>query len=279
MDSISTPDMKNLSSKQSDNINNYDRYSRAEDKYGRVKVSFDSATKMKELDSILMDKHKEKDEVQEMLDEFQPKRKMAPAQGLDRGVKINGRYVAIRRIVTVFVILLAAAVFYLLFVPPFFFANDSESSCRYEDIFASKGITNYKAEVAQDKNVYNLEALSSDKSDSYRICTVAFDAKNMSPFAVKAEDYVILGGGQFKNNIVYSTAVDDSLEIPPFSTKTVRVEILVNRNGLSDEDFDEAITSLLLTTKGAKKQLTKSFTLPCLPALMSVSDVISFDPD
>ena len=279
MDTIKTPDLKNLNQKQYDNINNFDRYSRAEDYSGKVRVSFDQATQMKELDSILAQKHEKKDEVEEMLEEFQSKRRpTVAASRMNQGVKIHGTYVARRRIITAVIVAVSLLILFMLFAPPFYKANDSESSCRYEDIFASKGVTGYKVDVAKDKSVYNFDALSSEKSDSYRICTVAFEAKNLTPFAVYMDDYAIVGGGDFKDHIVYSTAVGDSREIPAFSTKTVRVEILVNRSGLTDAEFDKAVTSLTLYTKGARKRVSKTAGLPCIPAFMTVSDVISFDP-
>ena len=281
MDSIKAPDLKNLSSKQSSNINTFDRYSRAEDSSGKLRVSFDKATPMQELDSILKKKHEEKDEVEQMLEEFQPKRRPKAATNvLDQGVKmkLTGTYVARRRIITVAVVIVVLVALFALLAPPFFTPNDQESSCRYEDIFEDKGVTGYKAEIVEDLNVYNLDALSSDKSESYRICTVAFEARNMTPFTCYMEDYVISGGGDHKDNIVYSTAAPDSLEIPAFTTKTVKVEILVNRAGLSDEEFDKAVTSLTLTTKGLKKRIAKNAGLPCIPGFMTVSDVISFDP-
>lgn len=279
MDSIKTPDLKNLDKKQYDNINTFDRYSRAEDPAGRVRVSFDNATHMKEIDSILAQKHEKKDEVEQMLEDFQPKRRPARATNvLDQGVKIHGKYVARRRILTAVIILLILVVCFALFAPPFFKANDTESGCRREDIFEQKGVTGYKADIMKDTSVYNLEALSSEKSDSYRICTVAFEANNMTPFTTVIDDYTISGGGLYKDHVVYSTGVGDSKEIPAFSKKTVKVEILVNRSGLTDDQFDQAVTSLKLSTRNTRKLVGKNAYIPCLPGTMNVSDVISFDP-
>ncbi len=280
MDSIKTPDLKHLDKKQFDNINKYDRYSRAEDYSGKVRVSFDDATHMKELDSILAQKHEKKDEVEQLLEEFQPKRRPARAAGvMNEGVKFHGAYVARRRIITAIVTVILVLAAFALFVPPFFKANDVESSCRTEDIFAADGVSGYKINILKNKSVYDLEALSSEKSSSYRICTVAFEAKNMSPFTAYMENYQVIGGGDYKDHIVYCAAADEgSKEIGPFGKKTVKVEILVNRSGLTDAQFDKAVTSLTLATRGLKRRESKTGGLPCIPALMGVSDVISFDP-
>lgn len=280
MDSIKTPDLKNLSEKQHENISSYDRYSRAEDPRGRTKVSFDTATHMKEIDSILAQKHQKKDEVQQMLEEFQSKRRNMKAPGvLDQGVKIKGTYVARRRIISSIITTIVLLVVVTLFMPPVYKANDTESNCHSEDIFADGGVNGYKIKILKDKSVYNLDGLDSEKSSSYRICTVAFEANNLSPFAAYMDNYQVIGGGEYKDHIIYCAAADDeSKEIPPFGRKTVKVEILVNRTGLTDAQFDRAVTSLTIATRGLKRRETKSGGLPCIPAFMGVSDVISFDP-
>jgi hypothetical protein len=225
-------------------------------------------------------KEPEKDDVEVLVEEFSSKR--APKQAastMEKGVKVRGKYIARKKVIAAVVTVVVLLVLVSLFVPPFFTANDSESSCRKEDIFAKEGSTQYRSDIISNDYVYNIDALSSDRSDSYRICTVAFDAKNYTPFEVTADDYIISDGGNFSSNIVYSKCVGDSNVIPPFSTKTIRIEILINRDGLSDEAFDEAITSLTLRTTGTKKRIGKAISIPCIPAWFGVSDVISFDPD
>ncbi|MCR5141329.1 MAG: hypothetical protein K6C68_02190 [Ruminococcus sp.] len=280
MDSIKIPDLKNLNQRQQENISSYDRYSRAEDPKGRTKVSFDSATRMQEIDTILQQKHQKKDEVQQMLDDFQSKRRNMKAPGvLDQGVKIRGTYVARRRIITAVVTFILLLLLVVFFLPPIFKANDTESSCRSEDIFADGGVNGYKIKILKDKSVYNLDGMDSEKSSSYRICTVAFEAHNLSPFAAYTDNYQVVGGGEYKDHIIYCAAADDeSKEIPPFGKKTVKVEILVNRSGLTDTQFDRAVTSLTIATRGLKRRESKNGGLPCIPAFMGVSDIISFDP-
>lgn len=279
MDTIKTPDLKNLNSEQSKVLNTFDRYTRAEDYSGKVRADFGRAQQVQDFE-LKSKKEEEKDECEVLIEEFSAKRVPTAAAGtLSKGVKVRGKYVARKKVITAVIIAVIVILLLILFTPPIYTANDSESSCRREDIFASVGATQYKADMMNNHYVYNIEALSSDKSDSYRICTVAFDARNYTPFPVALDDYVISGGGDFESHIVYSTYVEDSNEIPAFSTKTVKIEILINRDGLTDEEFDKAITSLTLRTKGAKKRIGKSIGIPCIPAWMGVSDVITFDPD
>lgn len=279
MDSIRTPDLDNLSKEQSKVLNTFDRYTRAEDYSGKVRADFDRAQKVQDFE-LKSKKEEEKDDGEALMEEFSAKRvPKTAANALDKGVKVHGKYVARKKIIFAVAAVIILLLLVSLFVPPIYTANDSESSCRREDIFAADGISRYKAKIMEDHYVYNIDAMTSDRSDSYRICTVAFDAKNYSPFEVVVDNYEISNWGDFEDNIVCSTVVDDSEVIPPFSTKTVKVEILVRSDGLTREEFDSAITSLRLYTKGTKKKIGKKLEIPCIPAFMNVSDVIAFDPD
>ena len=277
MDIIRTPDLNNLDSRQSKSLNTYDRYTRAEDNTGKIRADFDRATVVQ--DYQIKSKEPEKSDAEKLVDEFSAKKRTVAADALNKGVKVRGAYVARKHILRAIIIVIVLFVAGVLFLPPFYKSNDSMSNCRSEDIFGAAGSTQYKADLLNDHYVYNIDAMTSDRSDSYRICTIAFDAKNYSPFEVYMDDYIISDGGDYSSNIVYSTYVGDSNVIPAFSTKTVQIEILIKRDGLSDEDFDKAITSLTLHSKGAKKRISKSKGIPCIPAWLSVSDVISFDPD
>ena len=159
------------------------------------------------------------------------------------------------------------------------FVREKYESDKFDNSAEAVRATQYRADIMTNRYVYNIEALSSDKSSSYRICTIAFKAKNFTPFEMTAEDYVIANGGDFSSHIVYSTYVGDSNVIPPFSTKDVKIEVLINKDGLDDKQFDDAITSLHLRTSGTKKKIGKHISIPTIPAWFSVSDVITFDPD
>jgi hypothetical protein len=246
-----------------------------------VRADFSRAQKVTDFE-IKSKEEEEPDDGEALVEEFSAKRvPNVAADALHKGVKVRGKYVARHKLITAAIIVVVAIIAITLFAPPIFVANDSESSCRYEDIFAGIGATKYKSQLVENHYIYKDidESMTSDRSESYRICTVAFDAKNYSPFQVTLDDYIVAGGGDYESHIVYSTYVGDSNVIPAFSTKTVRVEILINCDGLSDSEFDKAITSVTLRTKGTKKRIGKNTGIPCVPAWLNVSDVITFDPD
>ena len=281
MNSISTPDLNNLTDKQAKDLNAFDRKNAMDGIVTKPKTDFAEATQHRDIVFTAHDPEKDMPlDGEQLYEEFtKTKRERAIAENtLDRGVKIKGTYVARRRLITLIVAACVLFVGALLFAPPIFSANDSEGGCRYEDIFARKGVTQYKSEVLSNYNVYNINAMSSDLSKSYRICTVSFNVRNLTPFTVKLGDYTVANGGDHKNNIVYSASVDKNTEVSAFSSKTVKVDILVNKEGLTDEEFDKAVTSLVLSTKGMKRRLFGSVELPTIPALMFVSDVVTFQP-
>ena len=278
MDSIKTPDLKNLDKEQSEKLSSHDLHPNLDD--GRVHREFMPVSPksgdfdVKPKDESLTDRG-ERDYEQFETKSIRDAKKNKASGHFDQGVLVHGSYIARKRLIRIITIIAMALILWLLFAPPIFSANDNESGCRYEDIFANKGSSQYKTEILGKGYVYNIGALSSDQSESYRICTVAFDVNNYLPLPVDVKDYAVSFGGDFKDNIVYAYADNDAKHIPSMTKKTIHVNILINRSGLSDGEFDRAITSLMLTTKGMKK----FGVLPCIPAVMSVSDYLTFDPD
>lgn len=278
MDTIKTPDLDHLDKAQSEKLDNKELHSRLDE--DRVRREFTPVSpknidfEVKPRDESLSDKS------EKFIEEFSSKSTRDAKSGraasrMEQGVKVHGSYISRKKLLKVMVFLAAAVLLWLLFAPPIFEANDYENDCRYEDIFADKGSSQYKTEILSKGYVYNIDALSSDQSESYRVCTVAFDVNNYLPLPLEIKDYAISSGGDFKDNIVYAYADNDAKHIPSMSKKTVYVNILINRSGLTNGEFDRAITSLTLTTKGMKKMGV----LPCVPGFMNVSDYLSFDPD
>ena len=58
---------------------------------------------------------------------------------------------------------------------------------------------------------------------------------------------------------------DGAVEIEPFKVTTVTVEVLMNVNELNEDQFDEAMTSLILRTNGLRKKLGP-VSIPTIPA-------------
>jgi hypothetical protein len=282
MDTIETPDLGHLDSEQTENLNNQSVTGRADDRSGKpisefMPVSHDGkefTIKKKKDDS------KQPIDGETMNEEFSTKstrdaKNRGPLDHMEQGVLVNGSYIARKTVIKFLLIVLGIIIFVLFFIPPSFTPNKSECSCRYEDIFAEKGASQYKTDIMSTGYVYNIDAMSSDVSESYRICTVAFDVNNFLPIELQLKDFAVASGGDFKDHIVYVYVDNDAKTIAAMEKKTVKVNILINKAGLSEGEFDRAITSLRLTTKGMKKLGV----IPCIPGFMKVSDEISFDPN
>ena len=278
MDTLKTPDLENLDKEQSDKLSKHDNKMRSDDDPDNLRADFSPVShdgrefqirpKVKAVDG------------ETMSEQFSTKsardaQNRVASDRMEQGVLVNGSYVARKTIIKFLLIVIGIIIFVLFFVPPIFHANDYDSGCRFEDIFAEKGASQFKTDILSQRYVYNIDALSSDVSKSYRICTVAFDVNNFLPIPVSIKDFKVSNGGEFKDHIVYAYSENGSFELDPMDQRTVYVNILINKAGLSDGEFDRAITSLTLTTKGMKK----FGVIPCIPAIMHVSDVISFDPD
>ena len=44
---------------------------------------------------------------------------------------------------------------------------------------------------------------------------------------------------------------------------------------MTEEDLDECVTGMVLSTTGAKKRIARGVELPCLPAYLFVSDTVT----
>ena len=280
MDSLKTPDLSSLDKEQTVNLSARGVTGRADDGSGKAISDFSHVSQSGK-EFAAQPKAATPPEEQEIFEGFttksarDAKKRGQTVDHLDQGVLVNGSYVARRTIIRFLLVLTGLVAFVIFFIPPVYHPNDKESSCRYEDIFAEKGASQFKTDILSRGYVYNIEAMTSDVSASYRICTVAFDVNNFLPLPVNIKDYAVSNGGEFGDHIVYAYADSDAKFIDAFEKETIYVHILINKAGLSDGEFDRAITSLTLTTKGMKKLGV----VPCIPAVMHVSDVISFDPD
>ena len=279
MDTIKTPDLGHLDNEQTENLNAQGVTGRADDRSGKPITEFPKVSHDVKAFTIKKKPIGPLDGVA-LSEQFSTKsardaQNRGTADRMDQGVMVYGSYVARRTIIKFLIVLLALAVFVLFFVPPVFTANKNECSCRYEDIFAEKGSSQFKTDIMSTGYVYNIDAMSSDVSESYRICTVAFDVNNFLPIELQLKDFAVAYGGEFKDHIVYVYVENDAKTIEAMEKKTVKVNMLINKAGLSEGEFDRAITSLVLTTKGMKKLGV----IPCIPGFMKVSDEISFDPN
>ncbi len=60
-----------------------------------------------------------------------------------------------------------------------------------------------------------------------------------------------------------------------FEGKDVTIEMMINVTDMTEEELDECVTGMVLSTTGAKKRIARGVELPCLPAYLFVSDTVT----
>ena len=201
---------------------------------------------------------------------------------LNQGVKVGSAYVERRKVVIWMVVsflLLACA---LIFLPPLMNSSDETTSVDHDrNVFAEMGMNEFKAYAVANYSVYSTEAFSSEKNESYRVIRLNAHLQNSSPFEVTIPQYkAVHVPGKYKNKVCYVTSaktedgkiVGDT--IPGFSGEDVTIEIMVNVVGMTDEDLDECITGMILSTVDAKKQMVGNIKTPCIPGFLFVSNTV-----
>lgn len=270
MDSIKIPDQAKIDSLHDGFNTKKVAQSKSLDDFAAITApSFDKATKV--------ETPVRSEEKQDDADDFIPK--PDPNRRANNiGVKIGKRYIAKTKLAKIIVSCVVAVAVILFFFPPVVTNNTDESGSESRNIFSSMGLSELKEDIYKNKNVYDDGALSSEKSENYRICTIALNISNMTPFELKIPGYSIASAdSSYKTRFAYAASVKEGGDIiPPFSNEPVKVEVLVNVADLDERQFDEAVTSLVLKTTGMKKKIGSSTYCPCLPAFVFVSNAVSF---
>lgn len=228
-------------------------------------------------------------------DDFMPKsdpNKKAP-DFLDKGVKVGTTYVRRGRVyfwIIITLLLLGVAV---IFLPPVMSSKVDETRVLYDrNVFEDKGMTDFKSYALANYSVYNEAAFSSEKGENYRVVELSVHIQNSSPFQVKVPQYKALKvPKKHKDRLCYvtSTTVRETMGdsdpvtgdiIEPFAGKDVHIEIMVNVSDMTDSEFEDMITGLVLKTVDAEKRILPGIYIPCLPAVLFVSDnsQISINP-
>lgn len=288
MDSIGVPDTEKIVAlndpkfRNSDDIN-----SRAEqiftgdktirqDRFDRATKSYDDINLHTAEEMEMRRREEEKD-----IMKYAAKMPTKAATGLNKGTRIGGSYVRKGTIVKWAVIFVAAILVLVLFFPPFFSSDPELSRVKYdEDVFEDKGLTGFKTYASANYTVYNENAFSSEDPKNYRVVDLAFTLRNPSPLQMKIPQYKIFRvDSDYDDVVCYATSVTKDSDgkvigdvIPGFSSKDVIVRVMVNVSGMSDEEFDDCITSMVISTVDMKKKLTKNTYVPCVPAFMPVSN-------
>lgn len=228
-------------------------------------------------------------------DDFIPKpdpNKKSP-DFLDKGVKVGTAYVRRGRVYFWIFITLMILALAVTFLPPIMSSKTDETKVLFErNVFENKGMTDFKSYALANYSVYNEGAFSSEKSENYRVVELSVHIQNSSPFQVKIPQYkAIKVPKKHKDRLCYvtSTTVRETLGdsdpvtgdvVEPFGAKDVTIEIMVNVSDMTDSEFEDMITGLVIKTVDAKKRILPGIYIPCLPAILFVSDnsEISINP-
>lgn len=227
-------------------------------------------------------------------DDFIPKPvEKKEVRHMDKGIKFGRGYVRRGKVyfwIGFSVILLALAI---LFLPPFMSSISDETEVLYGyNAFEDMGMTDFKSYALANYSVYNEKSFSSEKSENYRVVSLSVHLQNVSPFELKIPQYkAVKVPKKYEEALCYVTSeaaketqgnkkkVEGDM-VKPFGVTDVTVNVMVNVTDMTDEDFDELITGLVLMTDGAKRRMFGNFYIPCLPSVMNVSDnsEISINP-
>lgn len=197
------------------------------------------------------------------------------------GVKVGKTYIAKAKLAKIIIFCVVAVLVIVFFFPPFATSNADLSGSENQNIFREKGLTELKEDILKNTTVYDISALSSEQGDSYRMCTIVANITNITPFELEIPSYAIVSSNSdYKSKFVYADSSKEAGDvIPPFSSEPVQIKVLVNVAGLNEEQFDKAVTSLVLRTDGMKKKIGGSTYCPCIPAVIVVSNAITFSLD
>lgn len=287
MDSISAPDtekIRRLSDPKfkATGINKTTEEIFNGDKFNKV-GSFDRATKFY---GSAEEKRIATEGREDDYDDFIPKPdpgKKAPGV-LDTGVKVGSSYVKRRKVIVWIVIAILVLAGALTFLPPVMSSLAEDTEVLYDrNVFEDMGMTEFKTYALANYSVFSEEAFSSELGESYRVLSLSVHLQNSSPFEVKIPQYKVSHvPKRYADRICYvtSTRTDSSGEVigdtvPGFSGKDVTLEIMVNVADMTDEQLDEAITGLVLTTDGAEKRIASDKYIPCIPAFLFVSNNVT----
>lgn len=289
MDSIAVPDTEKIQKLSDPKFHGSERNRQADaifegNKFNKV-GDFDRATKFygsaeeKRLEL-------EKDDPDDFIPKRDPNRK-APGK-MNMGVKVGSTYVKRKKVVmwiVIAVILLACA---LLFLPPLMTSNSEDTKVIYDrNVFENMGMTEFKTYALANYSVYSEEAFSSEKKENYRVVSMNVHLQNTSPFEVSVGQVEVTHVPKaYEDKICYVTLTRTDKDgaitnetVPGFSGKDITIEVMVNVTDMTDEQFDEAITGLILSTKDTKKRIAMDKYIPSIPAFLFVSDNVSVSVD
>lgn len=275
MDSIAPPDKTKISDLQGGFVDSkrVHKETGIDDFTNQVRADFSEAAPVKVPERI-EDTELEKDELDKYLEE-QERLKEMREKTKAKGVKVGKSYVAgwlVRKIVIISLIILAV---FITLIPPIC-TNSHEGTSLDVNVFETQSYSQLKETVLSEWSVYNIDNMTSERASNYRVCTVGINVSNYSPFRIEADGFSVVSvDPAYKDKIIAVRIPQGKLELSPFKVDTVTVEVLLNVHELNDEQFCEAITSLVLKTSGMWKK-AGPIPIPCIPAFVFVSDALEY---
>lgn len=276
MDPISLPDKDKINGLQGGFVSSkrVHKETGIDDFTNFVKPNFDNAAPVKVPER--KEPEPEKDELDEYLEEMkQREERINRGKGSVKGVKVGKKYVASWLIKRIVIIVVLALFVVITFLPPVMISS-SEGQTLQVNVFENVSVPYLKEEILSNWNVYELENMSSERAENYRVCTVGIEVKNFSPYSVELEGFrIVTCDPTYKDKFIAVKPIQDEISISPFKVTTVEVQILINVSELSEEQFNEAMTSLIISTSGLRKKIGP-IPIPTVPAYIFVSDSLEF---
>lgn len=290
MDPIKLPDQNkirelNAETRRGSAVNQYAESLFSTDK-SRHKGSFERAIQYEDpgRNMTLVPDDQDEEEPEEDITEFAA-RSVPKATGLNRGVRFAGQYVKKKTIVIWCVVVISFLLLMMFAFPPVI-TDDTENSRVLQDVnvFGQMGMTELKSYASAHYYVNSEKAFSSEKSENYRVVNLSFSARNLSPFTVEIPKVVVSKvKSKYEDSIAYVScgSVDENgndvpITVPAFGTKQIDVKVLVNVEKLDEQQFNEAVTTMVLSTEGMNKKVF-GLSIPCMPYYIFVSDNILLD--
>ena len=275
MDSITPPDKTRISDLNVGFVDSkrVHKETKIDDFTNEIRADFAAAAPVKVPERI-EGTELEKDELDKYLEEqerLKERRKKTRAKSVKVGKSYVGAWL-IKRIVIIAVILL---VVFITLVPPIC-TNTYEGATLRNNVFENQSCSQFKETVLSDWSVYNIDNMSSERAENYRICTVGISMGNFSPFKIEADGFSVVSvDPTYKDKIIAVRVPQGKIEISPFKVDTVEVDVLINVHELNEEQLSEAITSLVLKTSGMWKK-AGPIPIPCVPGFLFVSDALEY---
>lgn len=277
MDSISLPDKEKISNLSGGFVNSRRVYRERgiDDFTNSVRADFSEAAPIKVPERTEPEKREEDDFIEKS------RAKPMPKSNTDtRYLKLGRRSVPRWRFFKIAAIVLVAIIVLCVFCPPIMLSN-SEGTTKRNNIFADKGISAVKEELLKNENVYNIDNMTSEKPENYRVCTLGIQVSNYTPFKSYIGGFSILTCDPLYKDKFVSVSINepDGYVIPAFSVRTVQVNVLVCVTEMTDQQLTDAMTSLVLKTTGLKKGLGSLPGMPIIPGAIFVSDALEYNLD